>query len=200
MGILRAAMAWNLRQLIVVDGMAVTYIKRTTLTGANPAPNPLLYEGLKVDGAASAGASTINLHGDLVTGRLISGDILTIAGDAQAYTVTGQVISPTTANTLTTVPINPALAQSAADAAVVTVTPVAQYPLRALVTSFPQILINGTSVLQSDLRVRLMSDDLVVTPAAGDIVVVGSEQRSVVIADSASAGGVTYAYFLQIRE
>src|ERR1035437_1532927 len=116
---------YQLRQLIYTRGEQVQFIERTTLPGGNAAPNPPIVEGLKVNGAASSGASTISFRATILTGRLIAGDKFLVAGDTTPYTVSAQVISPPTVDTLTNVPFTPNLAQNEADGAAVTLIPFA---------------------------------------------------------------------------
>src|ERR1700731_4105630 len=102
-------LTYGLRQLIKEQGGLITYRRVTTLSGANPAPNPPTYIGLIVNGLTTTGASAINMTVDLTqggvfTGRLIAGDTFKVAGDPTTYTVSSQVISPSTSDTLTAVP------------------------------------------------------------------------------------------------
>lgn len=68
----------------------------------------------------AAGVSTINLDAGSVTGTLVPGDILAIAGHTQQYVVTNTVTA--SSNAFAGVTISPALAASVADNAVVTAT------------------------------------------------------------------------------
>lgn len=74
---------------------------------------------LAVNGATTAGATTINLDAAAVTGTLNQGTLFTIAGDDTVYVVTANKTAST--NAYNNVPIAPALAVDAADNAVVTV-------------------------------------------------------------------------------
>src|ERR1051326_4185972 len=194
---------YQLKQLIARRGELVNFIERTTLTGANPAPNPPTVESLVVDGATLAGDGTINVRAYILTGRLIPGDIFNIAGDPTDYTVSAQVIAPSLEDTLTGVTFTPNLAFDAADGAAVTLTPVAIIPnVRALVTHFPMTLINGTSILQTDRRVRVLAGDLGSwEPRPGSQMELPSESTTYEILQSKTVRdqGNIYAYFLQLR-
>lgn len=73
---------------------------------------------LTVNGAFAAGVSTINIDAAAVTGTLVAGDSLKIAGDSNEYAVTGTFTAA--ANAFTGVTITPALKQAHADEDVIT--------------------------------------------------------------------------------
>lgn len=202
MALLDSALAYNLRVMIAEAGQQITLIRRTTLSGPNPAPNPPLTENLVVNGAVLAGVSAISFRADILTGRVISGDQFTITGDATVYTISGQVISPTTADTLTAVPFTPVLAQNAADGAAVVITPTAQTALNGLVTHFPpSVFVTGTTILETDLRVQVMASDLgVLVPRAGDLILADDGAPwTVVNVKAVGVHNAIYAYFLHVR-
>lgn len=88
---------------------AQTHTMGTASTGA-----------LAVNGAAAAGATTINLDAVAVTGTLVPGDTFVIAGNTQRYVVTNTTTAAS--NAFTGVQFSPALVADAADNAVVTVS------------------------------------------------------------------------------
>lgn len=71
-------------------------------------------------GSFAIGVSTLNLNAVAVTGTLVTGDTIVVAGNAQVYTVTN--VTTASSNAFTGVTITPALVAAAADAAAVTVT------------------------------------------------------------------------------
>lgn len=73
---------------------------------------------LAVNGAASLGATTINLDAGSVTGTLVPGDTFVIAGNTQRYAITNTTTA--SGNAFTGVTFTPALVAAAADNAVVT--------------------------------------------------------------------------------
>lgn len=201
--ILTSALAYTLGRLVAENGQQVVLTKRTTLAGANPAPNPPVYEGLVVDGPASAGATAINMKANPITGRLIAGDQFTIAGDFTTYTVTAQVISPSTADTLTAVPFAPALAHPAVNGAAVTLAPSAVYAFRAIVAHFkPDTFAANTAVLETDKQVRLLKSALPsgIFPIAGDLLTLnGNERRTILTVKPVGIADHVYAYYLHVR-
>lgn len=202
-----AAETYNLRQLIYKRGEPVQIINRTTLTGANPAPNPPTAEGLVVNGATAHGATTISFRASVLTGRLISGDQFTIAGDSQVYTVNAQAISPPTADILTGVTFSPGIVPvgGEADGAAVTLIPsaVVSVPM-ALVTHYPPALITGntTGILMTDRRVRVLTSDLgSLVPLPGMLVILttSGETYSILNVKTVRDAGTVFAYFMQVR-
>lgn len=84
-----------------------THTKGTASTGT-----------LALNGAHSAGATTVALDAGSVTGTLVAGDTFVIAGNTQRYSVTAT--STASGNAFASVSIFPALVQAYADNAVVT--------------------------------------------------------------------------------
>lgn len=203
MAILTDALTYTLAAMIANAGQQIQLVKRTTLPGANPAPNPPLYENLVADGAFLNGTGSINFRATLLTGRLIAGDQFVIAGDPTTYTVTGQVISPTTTDALTNVPFTPALAQNVANGAAVMIIPSAVYSLSALLAHFrPDIFAAGTNILETDEQVRFLKRSLPsgIIPVAGDIVLLsGGEKRNIVTVKPVGIRDAVYAYYLHVR-
>jgi hypothetical protein len=88
-----------------------THTKGTASTGTLAINNASGYQ---------RGYTQINLDAGTVTGTLVTGDMLAIAGDSQQYVVTNTVTA--SGNALNGVQIDPPLAQDVADNAVVTAT------------------------------------------------------------------------------
>src|SRR5580700_1979537 len=151
--------AYGLLSLIRSSGGLITYTSVTTLeNSANPAPNPPTMQGLVVADNAAMGAELINFSADILTGRLVAGDSFTVPGDPTVYTVGSQVVSPLTAPTLTNVPFTPGLAEAVLAGVVPTFAFASTFTVRASITGFPAVLINGTSVQQHDKRIRMLID------------------------------------------
>lgn len=194
---------YQLKQLIYSRGEPVQFVERTTIAGANPAPNPPTTEGLVVDGATSAGASSISFRAMVLTGRLITGDQFAIAGDPTSYTIGGQVVSPPTASVLAAVPFSPVLGQDAADGAGVTIDPsaVVNVPM-ALITHYPSMTINGSSILHTDRRCRVLASDLdgwEPLPGSLAVLTTSGETYQIFSVKTVRDQGQIYAYFLQLR-
>ena len=199
-------LTYGLQQLINEQGGLITYRRRTTISGANPAPSPPTYVAPVVNGATLAGASSINFGVDLTqggvfTGRLIAGDTFQVAGDATTYTVTGQVVSPSNSDTLTGVPFTPNLARNAANGAAVTFAFVADTPnVSALITDYPARLIDGQTITEKDHRVRMLASALAFDPQIGDIVILTSgEVAAVMNVSHLEIQGQHYGWALRVR-
>lgn len=199
---LATEMAYGLAQLINVQGGSITYTNVTTLPGTNPAPNPPTAFVLTVDGTTAMGLSAINLKAQILTGRLIIGDQFTIAGDPTVYTVNAQVLSPLATPTLPGVSFAPPLAMSETDGSAVALYPKATFSIAALITDFPAILVNGTSIQSKDHKVRLLASSLPagVIPSIGDLVTLpDGEIQKVIRITHMEVQGVHYGYALQVR-
>lgn len=201
-------LAYTFSQFINIAGATISYTAVTTLDDANPAPNPPQLEDVVLSSAFGQGSTSVDMSGNLITGRLIEGDQFQIAGDDTTYTVQAQVISPVTEDTFTGVTISPALAQDEADGAAVTFTSFAATTtgLLALVSDFPAYLINGTSVQSKDHRVRFLADAFSSlpgfsgTPAMGDkITMPDGEVQQVIKISHLEVRGIHYGWALQVR-
>lgn len=206
-------LAYGLLSLIRSNGGLITYTNVTTIdNAANPAPNPPTMMGLVVADNALEGAVTINFSADVLTGRLIAGDTFQVPGDPTIYTVGSQVISPLTAQTLTGVPFTPGLAEPVSADAVPTFTFAATFTVRASITGFPAILINGTSIQQHDKRIRMLIDGVLpgevpnsfpagVTANIGDLVTLSDGAiYKVIRKDHPEMQGINYGWSLQLRQ
>jgi hypothetical protein len=75
-------------------------------------------DSVLVSGAATAGATTINLDAASLTGTVVPGDTFVIAGNTQRYAITNTVTAAS--NAMAAVTFTPALVANAADNAAVT--------------------------------------------------------------------------------
>lgn len=196
-GVIEAEQAYNLAQMIADYGSAVIVRNVTTLTGPSPSPNPPNVSGLVVSGTAAIGASLVTLRATRATGRLLAGDVLRFAGDARAYAVTAPVIAVT--NGFSLVPITPALVSNLTDGQALTLTFSADVAVQAFVTSYPARLVNGTSIQNGDIKVRLLVSSLPFVPAVTDKIFVGVNSYSIVNVHTMDLQGVGYGYSLQAR-
>ena len=191
--------ATQLAAVIRAIGQMVTLRKTTSVfdptTGVNAA-NPASTSALMVMGAASGGATTINLDAAAVTGRLVAGDTFTIAGDATVYTLDGAVNA--SANAFAGVTFTPALALAAADNAAVTVSFAADHAVKAAVRDFkPQEIIG--LVAQGDRQVRIAANDLTVTPARHDKLIISGAEFTILDVETRAVRGVDALHILQVR-
>lgn len=206
MSLLVTEMTYALEKMIEIQGDTVVLVNKTTLTGANPAPNPFVLVGtLSLSAAALAGAAVISLaSSQFLTGRVVPGDTFQIAGDPTTYTVSAQTVSPTTAQTLTDVPFTPDLVQNEAEGAVVSFTFAAVSPaFQALVTDLPGTLIPGETVYTKQHRVRFTTQDIPagVVPEVGMDLLLGggTEPTEVVQVSHLEIQGVHYGWALTVR-
>lgn len=203
MGTLANTLAYGLAQLIKTQGGTITYTNVTSLANqTNPGVNPPTVQNLVVNGATLTGAGSINFEAAILTGRLITGDSFTIAGDPTVYTLTADALSPLTGPTLSGVAFTPTLAHDAADQAAVTLTFSAQYTFQAIVTDFPAYLVNGTSIQSKDHKVRALASSFLGghDPTIGDIVQMPSgEVQKVFRVTHMESQGVHYGWSLQVR-
>ena len=196
-------MAYGLRQLIAVQGGPVVLRKVTTLAGANPAPNPPVFDNLVVDGSFAAGVMSIDMRANPITGRLIAGDRFQIGSTVYTVVAPG-AISPTTSDELPGVPFTPALAAPASDGDLVTIVLfAADTALQALVTDMPSRLINGETVTEKDHQVRFLAADLRagVEPQIGDEILLqaGIEPAKVISVSHLEIQGVHYGWACHVR-
>lgn len=191
--------ATQLAAVIRAIGQMVTLRKTTSVfdptSGVN-AVNPASTSALMVMGAASAGATTINLDAAAVTGRLIAGDSFTIAGDATVYSLDAAVNA--NANAFAGVTFTPALALAAADNAAVTVSFTADHPVKAAVRAYKPEEIVGL-VQQGDRQVRIAANDLDLTPARLDKLIISGNEFTIEHVETRAVRGVDALHILQVR-
>lgn len=99
------------------DGRVITLRKRNALRDQ---VRGVAATALQLDGNAALGASTVNLKGSGLDGKLIAGMRLQIAGDSTIYATTNTV--SVAGGGLSGVALSPALAQAVASGTAVTIT------------------------------------------------------------------------------
>lgn len=196
-GIIEAELAYNLAQMITDYGTPVTVRRVTTLTGPAPAPNPFVLNGLIANGSFLLGATTVSLKATQLNGRLIAGDAIQFTGDATKYVVGSQIISA--ANGLASITIAPGLAVAVTNGESANVLFSADVSVSAFVTSYPTRLVNGTSIQNGDLKVRMLASALTYEPKATDKILLGANSYSIVNVKSMDIQGAPYGYSLQAR-
>lgn len=73
------------------------------------------------------------------------------------------------------------------------------YSGSAVVSKYPQKMVDGKSVMTGDVRVTLAATATMVEPVAGDFIDIGSRRYSVVQANPVDPGGEAVIYKLQAR-
>jgi len=73
------------------------------------------------------------------------------------------------------------------------------YSGAAVVSKYPQKMVNGTSIMSGDVRVTLSATSTMVQPVAGDFLDVGAQRYSVIQASPVDPGGEVVIYKLQGR-
>jgi hypothetical protein len=148
-----------------------------------------------VNGAALAGAATVNLDG--AVGVLLRGLPFTIAGDPTPYSAAADALLPGA------VPLAPKLVNPAADDAVVTLSAAhIDYPFRALGGGVLKADdVHAGLVEQVDRRIHLSPRGQPAVPEIGDMVVEKSGRASSVRdVDEAAPGDVTERWTLQVGD
>lgn len=179
-------------------GTVVTY---RSVTGSGATQSPPQGSAFAVKVAAAAGASTLTIDAPFAVGRLVAGDAFSIAGDDTAYTVTGPVTG--SAGTFAAVPFTPALAEYAAEDAVVAFDFARDYGVRAAVAGYAAEEIAG-GVQVGDRRLVILEDALADAgmtdaPKAADRVTFEGRQFTVINATALYDDGAPVVWDLQVR-
>lgn len=134
-------------------GAPIVIRRLSPLPGPVPAISPpTLSADLVVDGAVAPGATSISLRCSSAIGRLVAGDVLTIAD--QSLTVSTDTLARSQAgqNGFSAVPVTPVQAPIA-DGAAVSIAFAADLNTFAMINSFPRRLIDGERIKARDLSV-----------------------------------------------
>jgi len=172
-----------------------------SVTGSGATQNPPQGSGFTIAANAAAGANAVSIRAGFTVGKLVAGDVLTIAGDGTRYVVTADVQA--SANQFVNVPISPALAQDAAAGAAVTFDFARDYEVRAAVAGYAANEIMGgvqvgdrrLVILQAALDAAGMTD----APKAGDRATFEGRSIPVQTATAIYQGDAPYAWDLQLR-
>jgi len=121
--------------------------------GGSVLTSPLSTAALLINGSAVAGSAVLGLRAASVSGLLVSGDVLRIAGDPTVYRVAGGPYAAS-GNALSGVGITPVLAADVADGAGVTVTFAGtDTPIKAVVDTYDLRLVGKGGIESGDFRV-----------------------------------------------
>lgn len=152
------------KRLIAKQGRTLVLRRPTRVeikTGPNTgtvATSPLSTAALQLDGAHPLGASVLDLRATAVTGLLVAGDRLTLAGTT--YTVTGGPYAAAS-NALANVGITPALAAGASDGAAVAVAFTGtDSTIKGVVSEISRGLIDGQLTRAGDLQILVSAKAL----------------------------------------
>lgn len=151
-------------------GRTLTLRKATKVTGSGSAlgsvaSSPLSSKSLAAPSGASMGAGVIALQAAGLTGLLVAGDKLLIAGIAQLFTVTGGPYQPDGTGLLASVSITPALPSNVSASTAVAVTfSGTDYTLKGAVSTFSLSLVGTPSgdgqIEAGDAQIVIAQQDL----------------------------------------
>lgn len=189
---------YHYAQVVEATGKAIVFRRIVSTGGANPATNPVT-GAITVSSAASVGASTITLNAPAGNWTLEPGDKLTIG--ANVVTVASRVVSAS--GKFTAVPLSSALTEAVTVGQAVAVTWVNDFPCKAIVGSFEQRLIDGTTIKIGDTRVMMQTSDSsgrsIPKPTALDKIIMDGITRSIVTAGVEYAGSEPAVFDVQAR-
>lgn len=179
-------------------GKPIVFRRIVSTGGANPASNPVT-GAITVATAAGVGASAVTLNAPAGNWFLEAGDVLAIG--ANTVTVAARTVSAS--GKFTAVPITPALGADITGGQSVAVTWVNDFPCKAIVGSFEQRLIDGTTVKVGDTRVMMQTTDSsgrsIPKPTALDKIIMDGVTRSIVTAGVEYAGADPAVFDVQAR-
>ena len=182
-------------RLINRTGKVITYRRITKLTGPNPAINPPSTGSLQAAAIALTGATTINLTSPSVSGRLVAGDKLTIAG--AVYTLTSEVVA--VANTFTGLTFTPTLAADVAAGDAVLVAFSADVTVTARISGYSENMMGGTLVQIGDFNVVIPATQITFTPTIVDKLIIDGIPRSIVSVTPQYAASLPASWRIQAR-
>lgn len=175
------------------DGGTVTLRRRHTLKKQRRG-EPV--NALLVHGNQTAGASTLVLRADLLTGRLPKGCVVTVSGTGYTVQADAEAVTSGTSGVLT-VTVLPVLAGNLSDGTAATVTTTyVDYSFTALRgRADVEDMETGERETRRTLHLAYRSD---CTPAPDDLVVVDGTARGVAGVDTVDGGGGAVRYRLTL--
>lgn len=186
--------------LYATESKTVTFRKITSLSGPNPAINPVS-GSITVQTTAAIGATSITLTAPTGNWFIEIGDRFTVAGNATVYTVTAR--NTAASSKFTGVTFTPALVAQATAGASVTFTWLNDKTVKSIVDRYPANLIDGTTITARDLRVWLQSVDTsgtaISAPTPVDRIIIDSQSRSIGIVSPIYAGSAISCYDVQAK-
>lgn len=189
-----AMVADGVAAAIAARGTLIALRRVTTAAGPDPLTNPPVAIGVVIDGAAQAGALTINLRGDEVAGQLAVGDVLTIAGET--YAVRAAVAADGAG--FRSVLIDPPLIGAVADGAPVGFDWAADLAVYAIIDGYPARLVDGSRIQSRDLQVQVPAVGLP-EPLMTWKLVINADVRSIVSVAPVYVGGTVTKWMVQAR-
>lgn len=181
----------DIARLYATLSKTITFRRMVTLTGANPARNPV--DGsITVQTTALIGATSITLTAPSGNWFLEVGDKFTVAGDTTIYTVTAR--NTAASGKFTGVAFSPALVKDATAGAVVTMTWANDYAVSAIVSRYDSKMIDGTTITNRDLRCIIYPTPAMPAPGPLDKLIIDGVARAVgmVVPNYVGAGVSVY--------
>lgn len=181
-------------------GKTITLRRITTSAAPYSLPNPPTMVSPVLDGAHTAGDTTIAIRGSDVRGRLIAGDELKIG--ATSYTVTGTINSRSLAAAtpgFDAVTISPGLVSNLPDGTAIVPKWLADEELIATIRSYPIRLIDGSLIQARDLWISIGFVDGLERPTETDKLLIDGDIRAIVSSTPAYAGSVIARWDIQAR-
>ena len=182
-------------RLISRTGKVITYRRITKVAGPNPAINPPSTGSLQAAAIALTGDTTISLTSPSVSGRLVAGDKLIIAG--AVYTLTGAVTA--VGNVFPGLAFTPALAADVAAGDAVSVTFSADVLVTARISGFSENMMGGTLVQIGDFNVVIPATQITFTPTIVDKLIIDGTPRSIVSVTPQYAASFPASWRIQAR-
>jgi hypothetical protein len=171
----------------------------TRSSGPIPYLNPPTLVDAVLESALVAGSVTVSLNAAVASGQFIPGDVLLISGAALTVAANSPArfgVTPGFDNIALAAPCPIAVPAGSA----VSATFAADTSISAVINGFPLQAINGSSVEQNDLMIRIANYPVQITPEIGDQIILPSGQAVGVVARTpAYVGGSIIAWSVQAR-
>ena len=195
---INGATIYHYAQVVEATGKPIVFRRIVSTGGASPALNPVT-GAISVAIAALAGASTVTLTAPVGNWFLEVGDVLTIG--AVTATVAARMVSAS--GKFTNVPLTAPFSAGVSAGATVSVTWINDFPCKAIIGSFENRLVDGTTVKVGDVRVMAQTVDTsgraIPKPTATDKLIVDGVAKVVVNANAQFAGSDPAIFDVQAR-